>query len=230
MSNNWILLPLFVGLTPIQAAPASSQGESTGKIEILLPGSHLGDREWPTSGMSWFGLYAGPTGYYLKRTTVQLDSVPNPCSGLAVQVSVDTEAEPLLLVRGPLPLQEGPIATVFAGSLFLPPREHVVFELNPSLRYSFSARGQMIRQQGLLRDYALSIHRLTHPNVQSQELATFQRANLDSPPELRWLGDLDRDGKLDAFLYLPGRYTLYVSSLAGNELLANVAGFAHVIC
>ncbi|MGH2608058.1 MAG: hypothetical protein ACRDHF_03125 [Tepidiformaceae bacterium] len=203
---------------------ASAQVTARGRPRLLLPGEFLGDREWPATGESWFGLYAPLfAGYQLRRTSIKVETVPNVCAGTATKISTSEPFDPLFLIEGVPDLREGPVDTAFAGRKFLYPGEGLSWRLGPSQWYRFQAVGSAVeraeRGEVLITDYRLTLRSTAAGPSMPQDIVVLRGLTLDNTPLLRWLGDLDRDGRLDVFLQVPGagyskEFQLLLSSIA----------------
>jgi hypothetical protein len=204
-------------------------------VALLFTGEFLGQHAWPASGETWFALYSTPAGYRLATTTIRVESVPNACAGTATKVSVDGPLQPFFLLRGLQNLRAGPIDTAFAGRTFLYPGQSFSARLGEAGKwYYFRALGTAGTHglgETLITNYRLELRDSGRMGAPSQIIARLDRLALDSPPQLRWSGDLDQDGRLDVLLQLPGAYVLLVSSRATPpDLVAQAATFPIVIC
>jgi hypothetical protein len=185
------------------------------------------------NGQTWYGLFHTKDGFKLLKTTVSIHSVPNPEQELYDKVvKTDLSPEPVFLIRGLSDLQEGPINTVFAGFFYPTPSKNLALQLSADLASQYNLYCSGIDTAELIKNYKLEFYH--HP--EKQTLLTRDPAHIDALPNLRWAGDLDRDGKMDLLVDLTDHYnvselTLFLSSRAApNELVKPVASFRKVCC
>ena len=224
-------LPLCVAMLGATARPVA------GQVAILLPGEFVGRRQWPRTEPAWFGLYITAGGFELRSTGVLIDTVANACAGTAVRVSVNRTSVPLLLVRGSTAFRDGPVDSAFSGHRFLYPGESLSLRLGEAW-YGLEALGRAFSRYGetAFGDYSLHLARRAGAQTVSQTIYRIHLLTLDNPPQLRWAGDLDGDGRMDLFLELPAggysdRFVLFLSSTArAGQLVSDVADFTRGDC
>ena len=218
---------LFAAVVPYSAARAQQQ---VGTVELAFAGEFLSPEPRPALDQGWFAVARTERGFSLVPTRLQVADVPDRCAGSATQITAVGVQEPLFLVRGPAVFTEGPVDTAYVGYRFIFPGEHLSVRLGEERWFGFVAYGTANPAIGGARvtDYVI---RLEHGTL-SQTIAEFPRIDSDGPPQLRWAGDLDRDGLLDALFdlttsYAGHRYVLFLSSgSAPEQLVGRAAEFA----
>jgi len=141
-----------------------------------------------------------------------------------MEVGIDSDQEPLILIRGVDGLKSGPVPTAFAGDISMEPEESVDLSMETCGSFALSAEGRVIPRTSDVDDYILRLE----SDDKTQVLANFKHCN-GSIPRLRWAGDLDGDGKLDLYVYMTNDMysaaeTLFLSSMAGEgELVGKAA-------
>jgi hypothetical protein len=212
------------------ASPLAAQR----KVELLFTGNFLGQRAWPKTGETWLGLYATAPGYRLAATRIRVQQVPDACGGTATEVSAETAAQPYLLLKGLDHLKTGPVDTAFAGMEFLYPGQSLSIKLSEPERWFYiRALGTAGARLGeiLFTDYRLELRDSGRIDSAGQAVFRLDALTLDNTPNVRWAGDLDRDGRLDLLLRVPlggysKRYVLLLSTRAARpELVKEVATF-----
>jgi len=237
--NAITLLALTAAISaPAQAAP-----------ELIRPGLFHGDEvDADADEYDWFGLYADDDGFELLETRVTVRPVFDPIADLpgestGLLVTANSDAEPLVLIRGVPGMVEGPVSTAVSSPDALEVGDSRSLADGPNGWYALAAFGTAEPSEHLygrpqVHSYELRLYR--HPPLglgpsseapSSQALVNFDALD-DSRPELIWAGDLDGDGKLDLLLdatfhYNVSDYTLWTSrGAAAGELVEQVASFA----
>ena len=225
-------------LALITLGPIASAGEGP---ELLLPGLFHGDElEIRALDREWMGLYAEDGGYALARTRVRVQSVYDPLVDMPGEasgwlVSAEGAEEPLFLVRGLEGLEEGPVYTAMSGPDDLDVGDSRSLSDGPEGWYALAAFGEAHPSPDLyglpeVTDYELRLYR--HPPLgltpsseapSSQPLVQLGVLQ-DTRPQVLWVGDLDRDGRLDllldaSFHYSVSDYALWTSRGAPDGLL-----------
>lgn len=205
-----------------------------------MVGKFHGDDVNADSGDVWFGLYPCEDTYQLKSTIIAVELIHDavsdvPSEKTGKRVTVDQPIEPLFLIRGLSALEEGSVETVFYGRKFLFPGETWALRFRDDDYYHFTAFGNAVDRGEIPGRTERSIlnHRLKYsqrPWKVTQEIASFEILDLDNPLTIYWVGDLDRDGRLDfltdlANSYVSNYYTLFVSSLAKDDSFVQKAAF-----
>jgi cell division septal protein FtsQ len=136
-------------------------------------------------------------------------------------VKANEEGEPVFLVKGTDNIREGPIRSLFHGQMFLEALQEISYDLSRKNSYKLSASKDNDR-------YFIT---LQHEDIY-QVISSVENLSIENLPSLVWVGDLDRDNKLDLFLYLGlddyrGEYSLFLSSYADkSNLVKKVATFS----
>lgn len=185
--------------------------------EILFTGSFHGDEVKARSGETWLCLMATKTGDELKTCTIDVKTVHDVIAddNSGKEVSVRGGGEAVLLVRNVPGLKPGPVRTFFSGTWSLRPE-------NGSLGLGSEMQLEMGRE-GVW--YTVEFWA---GSTRKQVLWRNEYVG-DGPPLLRWVGDLDRDGKLDLLIDVTdhdnlSRMALFLSSLAKEGELVGLAG------
>ena len=203
-------------------------GEADSKIEILYPGFYYAGTISNQTGEKWFGLYEKKNGFELIETEIIVDPTEDACSGdkpgetTGWNVRTKRKEQPLIFVRGFDELKNGLVKTIFCGRLFIAPDQDVQFGALDSVQNQLVAGGSMIpkstNQELHYEQYTLTLY-----GENKKQLLSIPSKSYPGECELDviWVGDLDRDGKLDFLLDLPKReytrnYTLFLSSKAKN--------------
>src|SRR6266851_7524541 len=222
----------FLGAT-VAAVPSPAQGPAQPRVELLLAGAPFNQPQLPNAGETWFGLYRNPAGgFELRSTTVRVQQTPNGCSN--TRIATGDSLVPMFLVSGAPGLRPGPVDTAFTGHRFLYPGEDFSRRLGSSDWYALRAIGTASEAPASTAFSAYEL-RLSTSRDRFATVQTVVRLDftLDNTPNIIWAGDLDRDGRLDLYLQLPGggysrRYALFLSSLAHSPALVVEAASFHV--
>ncbi len=206
----------------IALSPVASAG---GGPELLLPGLFHGDElDASAPDREWMGLYAEDGGYVLARTRVRVQAVHDPLVDMPGEssgwlVSAEGAEEPLFLVRGLEGLAEGPVHTAMSGPDALDVGDSRALSDGPEGWYALAAFGEARPspdRYGLpeVTGYELRLYR--HPPLgiepgsespSSQPLVRVEALE-DARPQVLWVGDLDRDGRLDLLLDASAHYSV----------------------
>ena len=219
----WILA--LMALPPATLLPA--QGETPRGVALAAPGQRVSGTAWTTSAQTWLVLVRGAEGSRLESVTPRAIPVQDPCTGpdttLALGRPIDGEALLLLAGEG---LKPGRLNTAWRQPRFLYPGETVPLRLDEQW-FSLTAYGQAVpgAHDTFVEQYQLV---LSHESTKDT-IAAFQRFGLEGHPEVRWAGDLDRDGRVDLLAdlrthYAGNRLVLFLSRGAGSGHLVRVAG------
>jgi hypothetical protein len=221
----------------------SEQHDSKFKIQLLELGEAFhGDQVNAKSGESWIGLFRKNNHYFLKTTKIKITAAHDVVvdgkderikTGKTVATATNLPAVFLLKnVRG---LSEGAITTLFyadpnddedneTGSLKNGTTRE--FDFNGS-HYVLRVENQLSQDEFLEKGSKLVLVR----DGREQVLRYLKDGCDDCSWSLNWVGDVDRDGKLDYYFQLNGHYNsidqrLFLSSKAKQgELLRYVARF-----
>jgi hypothetical protein len=219
----WILG--LAGLSPVTLLRA--QGGSPRGVALAAPGQRVSGTAWTSNAQTWVALVKGASGSRLESVTPRAISVQDPCTGpdttLALGRAVNGEVLVLLAGEG---LKPGRLETTWEQPRFLYPGETVSLRLGDRW-FSLSAYGRAVAgaHDTIVEEYQLV---LSHESTKDT-IAAFQRFGLEGHPEVRWAGDLDRDGKPDLLAdltthYAGNRLVLFLSHDADPGHLVRMAG------
>jgi hypothetical protein len=232
---------IFIDSTELSSEPNS-------KIKIHRTGQYHKDEVWKgLENKKWIGLFYGGKGYYLSNTMVNLSYYADEIysddrthiSGR--ELSVDNKDENILLING-INLKEGILDTCEITKNIILPNESISINFK-GITYTLYATGTKVTDTKdtsffYVKNYKLFIQKSQNNQTYLQLLTEFkENENSDDyMPNLLFMGDIDRDGKLDLILDTSHHYnleepTLYLSSEANkNEILKNVAYFSSTGC
>jgi hypothetical protein len=225
MTPRLICVLSLAGLPPATLLPAQS-GTSTA-VALAAPGQRVSGTAWTTSAQTWVVLVRGAEGSRLESVIPRAIPVQNPCTGpdttLALGRAVAGEALVLLAGAG---LEPGRLETAWEQPRFLYPGETVPLRLGERWT-SLTAYGRAApgAHDTFVEEYQLV---LSHESTKDT-IAAPLRFGLEGHPEVRWAGDLDRDGRPDLLAdltthYAGTRLVLFLSRGAGPGHLVRVAG------
>lgn len=231
---------------PLEDASATESPEPTAtpyKIKLLMSGDFHGeDVEFKTgTTKDWMGLYRRKNKYFLLPATVRIKSVPDYMYGedsdklSGKKVSTNHKLPEVFLLKNARMLRAGEVKTLFYGN------EDEPDNINRRYRRRFEFNE---------KKYTLAVEDSTADGnewLTEKSKMTIAAGNLkqtiyapeicdDCGWDLRWVGDLDKDGKLDFLINLTNHYNstiprLFLSSPAGKgEILREVAAFGTVGC
>jgi hypothetical protein len=219
----WIL-----GLAALpSAAPLPAQTRTSSAVALAAPGQRVSGTDWTTSTRAWVVLVRGAEGSRLESVTPRAIPVQDPCTGpdttLAMDRAINGEALVLLAGEG---LEPGRVETTWERPRFLYPGERVPLRLGDQW-FSLAAYGRAVpgAHDTFMEEYRLV---LSHEST-NDTIAAFERFGLEGHPEVRWAGDLDRDGRPDLLAdltthYAGNRLVLFLSRGAGAGHLVRIAG------
>lgn len=205
----------------------------TGHISQM--GVYHGDEWKAPPGDDWLALIASETGFTLIETTVHADKaidaiVDENGQMTGKRVTTTSAIRPIFLFQGLSTLKPGPISTLYNGFHPLAPDESLLLTLPypESAAYRFHASGTL-EDISTFNDYVLHLDfRQNGQAPVSQALVQHDRLDEEAYPGLLWVGDLDRDGKLDLIADITYHYNvqhlvLYLSSYAKQGQLVGLA-------
>lgn len=178
--NGWSLAPSITRLGP----------QVLGGL-----GHYLGEGPWPAAGERWLALYSsGSAGGSdtLVEVTLKVSRAPgcgDDSSATDIQIAGPDVGSPMLLVSGVRGLRAGSVQHARAKRGALRPGTELAFSLN-SVRYRLWTTRASRAPAG-----AGGITLRLAAGSRSELLL-----NSNEPPEIRWIGDLDRDGAPEVFL------------------------------
>lgn len=216
------------------------------RIQIVEVGEfHGSDIPLTKGGSTWLGLFPNGDGFAWRETVLHLrydrdevaEDPPNVLSGKLLFVS--EPVAPVFLIRGLPGLSTATVKTIWQQSdvvltdgRSLVPRADTRFELN-AVQYRLEVLNPHPGEGGELGKAASLV---LHANDKSQTIYSLPNGGNDASWEMRWVGDLDGDGKLDLYLSLSDHYNvdqriLFLSSQArSGELVRAVASFHSTGC
>jgi hypothetical protein len=213
------------GAQHVETRPAVGSDEAA--AELLLPGAHHGDEVPRDADGPWWAI-CGPAGHrVLKRVPVSIRRVNDPVLDAAGEM---TGAEPIALdCDQPLAFLRGVAglgARALEDGVASPVRDGV-----SSLRYGTEAL-EIRRIQSGDTGYRLELH----AGGRTQTLFASE-TGFDWEPELwsvRWVGDLDGDGRADLLLDATddenvGQTFLFLSSLAPRDVLLRLVAMYRTV-
>jgi hypothetical protein len=235
---------------------ANAVGE--GLYQILLPG------EWPGQGISvesgndWWGIFPDGDGFTLQHAPVTITLVHDSMMDregemTGRKVTIPQDSTPVLLIQGLKDPVAGTIlpatleppswpseqATTLRQNAFLFPGQTHRLSL-PTDRVRLTAIGAVEEDSTYhhpqIINYQLKLYRGEDEKAVSQVLTTIPRMGDLGEPHLVWVGDIDRDGKIDLIYDLTDHYVkthlaLFLSSAAKEgELVGLVAEWKWSSC
>lgn len=250
MGARRFLLPLL----SLICVASVSRAWTAPEWQILRAGGPFhGDEINPNLSLQWYGLFPKDGGFFLKRVKAQIRREQDPVvdqgrqkTGKRVVIdAIDLKEEPLFLVgtRGTLP--EGEVAGVVPDRAFLDPsapRDLKILQKD----YRLSSAGPLEVSPGgrwWLKDKSYKPYRILLgvdgvTQALSETESLFRGSLLTGPgahPYVEWVGDLDRDGRLDVLLNEASdnvlHWSLFLSSKAKpGELAGKVAELVMTGC
>ena len=203
---------------------------------LLEVGDYHGNEVNARTGEHWLGLYVTSKGsilkdYILKVTTVRDEIVDNsdPHAKTGKRVSVNRQPDPLLLVKGALPLRPGAVNSVFVGRLSLGSTTNIDLTLGGTSYGLFVKTTDTSSLSSINRDDAKLILSKGEESEQVIYDLGGNGGETEAYWELLWAGDMDGDNKLDLYVQVGYHYNgtqrkLFLSSQAKKgKLVREVA-------
>ena len=214
---------------------------------IMPPGRYSYAETAMHTGEEWWGLYPIEDGFEFLPAPGVVEVTPEPYSldesnTQGREYATLDSREPLVFVRGLKNPQAGPVETVFSGRRFLHPGEELWARELGKIGLFGAGTVECVQEDGQvfpkITDYSVNIWRCFPRRVlRTQELLHLDRASSrwEDSPRVLWVGDLDRDGKMDLLMNLdpyPGNlFALFLSSEAREgDILREVARFKALGC
>ena len=199
-----------------------------GVVAILSTGTYAKDKIPSEVSGPWHGLFSTDQGHVLREVDVRVEAGENEMFGADKTVSISSPDNPILLVSGSGRFTAGSVYTVASGAIFLSPGSKMVLR---GLRgqEELVVGGAIVKEAGRGYRHAEGYSIGVRSGNRTQVLQAYKRFQLDlEEPEIFWIGDLDRDGKLDYLVDLQEHYAgtalgLFLSSHASSRELVGLA-------
>ena len=219
------------------------QEEDSAKLKIKLletgEGFH-GDQVKAKSGEIWLGLFKDNERYFIRNTKLKIfrvhDSIVDKKENIKTGKSVFTDVKDraVFLLKNAKTLREGEVKTLF---FFDDNDDHnEIIELQNGSRREFEFNGEKyilaVENKTRSDEFLGKGSKLTLTRNGKEQILNYLKDGCDDCFwNLYWVGDLDRDGKLDFYFDLTSHYNvtdkkLFLSSQADNgKLVKYVANF-----
>jgi hypothetical protein len=214
---------------------AFPDSENLDEIKILFCSSFHNDEVWKDADKeNWIGLFVKGSKYYLQKTTINIEQVPDYITDTndAWKVTANHKDSCLFLFTENTYLQEREIIKVE-----LPCNKDSMWRgvyFNPNEKYSFNYSGIQYqffatRETENYQNYRLYL-KAKRNNKEISTLIAAQPNLSDSVIEILFAGDIDGDGLLDLIVDTSRHYnvyipTLYLSKPAGEEQIVKPMGY-----
>jgi hypothetical protein len=200
------------------------EDEKGSKIRLIEQGEFHGEQVAAKSGETWLGLFKSDDRYYLRKTKLTISMVNDPVYDgeetlTGKSVVTDNTDSAIFLLNNAETLFEGNVPTIFYADEPLDSTDLKIgavkkFEFN-GLSYELSVVSKTSESEYLDNGSKLLLQRGNSVQV----LRHLKDGCNDCYWNLYWVGDLDRDGKLDFYFDLSHHYNvsdkrLYLSSHA----------------
>ncbi len=208
------------------------------KIELLETDQVFHDHEVTAkSGETWLGIFREGKNYFLRSAKIKIERVYDYIADQGKEqktgksVSVSNGKEPIFLLKNATKLKEGRIKTLIGRRY----DEHpILMENGFSKDFEFNGEKYTLRVENkVTQQKFLTINsKLILSKGNTEQILASLKNDCDSCCwYLYWVGDLDRDGKLDSYIDLSNRSNvenkfLFLSSDAEKgELVKKVAQY-----
>lgn len=211
------------------------------KIKLLTTGEFHGDEIQAKSGEFWLGLFKENTGAFLKPVKIKVTRVhddivdENPKEKTGKKVTVAYRSEPILLLKNADMLRRGKVITLFSQT----DADENNLMLNGFAK-DFNLNGTnytlKVVSNNQANEYLDDTSKLVLVSGKTEQVVYKSGGCNDCGWSLYWVGDLDKDGKLDLFADINHHYNvttrrLFLSSQAKEgKLVKEVAVFTTVGC
>ena len=200
-------------------------------FKVLLPNSYrIFDNEDPTKSLTndWFDLHEKEGKYYLERATYNITKGFDECAGVDTK-TIETNRKTILLLDYSK-LSAGEVTSLPIAKKYIWPKQQQLFSFN-NHSYKFRAEGVIednlkLKSDtddetlwGKVKNYKLYLSF----NNKSEVLIISEDDFQDTFVELLFVGDIDRDGKLDFIFganrnYEETRVILFLSSKGQDNI------------
>lgn len=219
-----------------------AQKERNYKIKLLLTGEFHGDEVTAKTGEKWLGLFKDNGKSFLRYTKIKVSRVRDEIvdgdskAKTGKKVSVENLTAPIFLLNNAKMLKEGDVKTLFYASKN---EEAKNLENGFSENYALHNTNYTLKvvNEKTSGKYITNGSKLVveSGNIK-QVLVSLPNGGNDASWSLLWVGDLDKDGKLDFYADVSSHYNmsnpvLFLSSQAEKgKLVKDVADFGSVGC
>ncbi|HSK70077.1 MAG TPA: hypothetical protein VK892_00170 [Pyrinomonadaceae bacterium] len=208
------------------------EDETKFKIKLIETGEGFhGDEIQAKSGETWLGLFKEKNKYNLRSVKIKVrrsfDVIVDELEEkTGKDVIVEGKKQPLFLVKNAEMLREGEIKTVFYAPSF---DEAIRLQNGFVAEYKLNDKKYNLRVEGGTNSSTLILE-----SENNRQVLYFVGAMGDATWNLYWVGDLDKDGKLDLYADIPVFYNfsqkrLFLSSQAENGRLVKQVALFHTI-
>lgn len=246
VANICLMLMFAPFLTCATAEEAQKEQEESAAPQIEMLGVGFREPEWPDakSGEKWWGLFETDDGKYeLVETTISVSERTDDCTDESIPfISIKDKRYPLFLARGSNRFKTGCVDTVPLPKgvdgypRLLPGEQYHVNQCRPFYDVLFALGNVVGPRYPRVKDYTLNIREQMREDGIVQELLHVPDTDTEEPfPTINWIGDLDRDGRMDLLVdaqpYPGGPLVLFLSSFAEKgEILHKVAELMRRSC
>jgi hypothetical protein len=206
-------------------------------VSILLPTSYrIFNHVDPTKALTnnWFELFEKNGIYYLENATYKISKGYDECVGTDTKV-IETKKNTLILLDYKK-LNSGKVDNLLIEKKYIWPKETINFDFK-NINYTFRAEGKIKSTQNKTNDkeeteiwHNVEKYKLfLKTSDKTEELVLSEDQFSDTFTELIFVGDIDRDGKLDFIFesnrnYEEKRVILFLSSQSeSNKILKKVS-------
>lgn len=206
-------------------------------VTILLPTSYrIFDNVDPTKSLTkdWYELYEKDGNYFLEKATYKISKGYDECVGTETKV-IETKKNTLILLDYKK-LNSGKVDNLLINKKHIWPKENMNFDYQ-NIKYTFRAEGKIKSTENKTNDkdeteiwHNVEKYKLfLKTSDKAEELVLSEDKFSDTFVELIFVGDIDRDGKLDFIFeanrnYEEKRVILFLSSQSEtNKILKKVS-------
>ena len=233
----WMTYFLLVFLGPV---PSFAQVKFS--AQIILPGTFtvgslyteqgqgkLAKIDRKKLGGEWWAICGDGGSFALKKVKVTLKDIPNPHEPLWGDIHLSTRdcKKVTLLVRGLKVLKPGPLK-VGKTKTIDEYRAQLIFN-GQEMEIKKLPFQQVVQDKGIQLRRGEGFRVELSEGKRNQELFKSPTSDQKQEGRIGWLGDLDRDGKMDFLLFTSRQYSvkqarLFLSSAArGQQIVGEVA-------